>query len=91
MLLLSLLSGYFSVMSPGAEPRVPSREVQEAGLGLKALKELNLAMEKEVREEQVSGLIGLIGWKGKIGYFESHGQRDLDKEEPMSKDSLLRI
>ena len=90
-LLLSLLSGSFITMSPGAEPRVHSKEAQEAGLGIKALKELDLAIEKEVREQKVSGVIGLIGRKGKVGYYEAFGQRHIQKGEAMSKDSLLRI
>ena len=75
----------------GAEPNTTEKRHPAISLNQKAVEELNRAMKEEVAAEQVSGLIGLIGWKGKIGYFESHGQRDLDKADPMSKESLLRI
>lgn len=76
----------------GVSPaRSHGKAAREASLKVEALQELDLAMEKEIREKKVSGVIGLIGRKGKVGYYETFGQRHLEKDVPMTKDSLLRI
>jgi len=36
-------------------------------------------------------VIGLIGRRGSIGYFEAFGYRNLKEEKPMTKDALFRI
>ncbi|MEC9055685.1 MAG: serine hydrolase domain-containing protein, partial [Verrucomicrobiota bacterium] len=78
-------------VSQAEESRSHGEAAREAGLTIDALQELDMAMEKEVREQKVSGVIGLIGRKGKVGYYEAFGQRHIQKDEAMSKDSLLRI
>ena len=74
-----------------SQARSHGKAAREASLEVEALQELDLAMEKEIREKKVSGVIGLIGRKGKVGYYETFGQRHLEKDVPMTKDSLLRI
>ena len=78
-------------VSQAEEPRSHGEAAREARLKIDVLQELDMAMEKEVGEKNVSGVIGLIGRKGKVGYYEAFGQRHLEKGTPMDKNSLLRI
>jgi CubicO group peptidase (beta-lactamase class C family) len=55
------------------------------------LRELDAALQRQVDDNHVSGVIGLIGRHGKIGYYESFGQRASSEDKPMNKDTLFRI
>ncbi len=90
---LSLMIGtcWWCAVVSVSQARSHGKAAREASLKVEALQELDLAMEKEIREKKVSGVIGLIGRKGKVGYYETFGQRHLEKDVPMTKDSLLRI
>ena len=90
---LSLMIGtcWWCAVVSVSQARSHGKAAREASLKVEALQELDLAMEKEIREKKVSGVTGLIGRKGKVGYYETFGQRHLEKDVPMTKDSLLRI
>ena len=62
-----------------------------AAFDLEAIERLEAAMEKQVADQKVSGVIGLIAREGKVGYYETHGERSLERDEPMDKDTLFRI
>ena len=62
-----------------------------AKLDSKALGKLDAAMEKQVADKKVSGVIGLIARNGQVGYYETHGQRFIEQDKPMAKDTLFRI
>ncbi len=55
------------------------------------IRKLDAAMEKQIAEKKVSGLIGLIARDGKVGYYETYGQQSIDQDQPMAKDTLFRI
>jgi len=73
------------------EPRTHGPEAKAAQLDVKTLQALDAALQKQVDDKQVSGVIGLIARHGKIGYFEAFGNGLLEDDVPMTKDSLFRI
>jgi len=79
------------VFAQKQEPRAHGAEARAAGLNIEALQSLDLAMQKQVDEQHVSGVIGLIGRDSKIGYHEAFGNRVVEKKTPMTKDTLFRI
>lgn len=56
-----------------------------------AWKGLTGAMQKQVDDGHVSGVIGLIYHKGERVYYESFGQRVIEEDKAMTKDALFRI
>ena len=74
-----------------AELRPHGDEAKAANLDIEVLHTLDTAMQKQVDNKQVSGVIGLIARHGKIGYFETFGQRVREEDAPMTKDTLFRI
>lgn len=62
-----------------------------AKLDPEALGKLDAAMEQQVVEGKVSGVIGLIARNGQVGYYAAHGQRFIEQDKPMAKDTLFRI
>ena len=67
------------------------KAAQEAGLGVESLNEMDVALQKQIDDKHVAGVIGLIGRHGKVGYFEAFGYRNLKQQKPMTEDALFRI
>jgi CubicO group peptidase (beta-lactamase class C family) len=64
---------------------------QEIGLSSARLARLGLVLRGEIERGRVPGTVVLIARRGKVGYFESFGQRDAAAGTPMQKDAIFRI
>ncbi len=85
------LFSFGTVTAQPAELRLHGAEAKAANLDIKTLQALDLAMQKQVDDKSVSGVIGLVARHGKIGYYETFGQRVIETGAPMTKDTLFRI
>jgi CubicO group peptidase (beta-lactamase class C family) len=74
-----------------AQTRSHDKDAKAAGLNVEALSALDDALQTQIDDHHVAGVIGLIGRHGKIGYFEAFGSRNIDADAPMNRDSLFRI
>lgn len=90
VLLASLLSVGLTA-GESATPRSHGAEAKAAGLDSKTLHALDAAMQKQVDDKRVSGVIALIARHGRIGYYETFGHRVIERDAPMTKDTLFRI
>jgi CubicO group peptidase (beta-lactamase class C family) len=70
---------------------LPTALPEEIGLSSARLDRLTQVMRDEVARGRLPGAVALIARRGKIGYFESCGQRDPVKGTPMTKDTIFRI
>ncbi len=86
-----LLLSFGVAATQATEPRPHGTEADAANLDIKALQALDIAMQKQVDDKHVAGVIGLIARHGKIGYYETFGQRVIARDAPMTKDTLFRI
>jgi CubicO group peptidase (beta-lactamase class C family) len=68
-------------------PAIPS----EIGLSAAGLARLGAVMRGEIERGRVPGAVALIARRGRVGYFESFGQRDPASGAPMARDSIFRI
>jgi CubicO group peptidase (beta-lactamase class C family) len=73
------------------KPRSHGDEAKAAGLDVKVLNALDAAMQKQVEDGHVSGVICLIGRRGTIGYYEAFGHRVIEDDASMTKDTLFKI
>jgi len=49
-------------------------------LNVEVLQALDLALQKKADKKNVSGVIAMIGWEGKIGYYDpSRPEGDQDR------------
>ncbi len=64
---------------------------EEVGLSKERLDRIGQAMQKHIAENYITGAIGLIARRGKIGYLESWGTMDKEANKPMRKDAIFRI
>ncbi|HIF30847.1 MAG TPA: class A beta-lactamase-related serine hydrolase [Planctomycetaceae bacterium] len=90
ILLISLVCNA-TVVAEESKSRPHGAEAEEANLDIKALDALDIAMQQQVDDKHVSGVIGLIARHGKIGYYETFGQSVIENKTPMTKETLFRI
>jgi CubicO group peptidase (beta-lactamase class C family) len=83
---LALAVSVVSAQSPALEV-----DAKTAKLNPKVLTELNAAMQKQVDDHHVSGVIAILARNGKLGYYKTFGQRVIERKAPMTKDTLFRI
>jgi CubicO group peptidase (beta-lactamase class C family) len=74
-----------------AQTRSHEKDAKAAALNVEALGALDDALQTQIDDHHVAGVIGLIGRHGKIGYFEAFGSRNVEADAPMERDSLFRI
>ena len=79
-----------SVPAPDSALR-PHPDAEAAGMKPKVLNELDTALQKQIDDRHVSGVIGLLSGNDTIGYFESFGDRVIEKTQPMDKDTIFRL
>ena len=70
---------------------LPLAVPEEIGLSAARLARIGAAMRGEIERGRVPGAVALIARRGRLGYFESFGQRDPAAGAPMAKDSIFRI
>jgi CubicO group peptidase (beta-lactamase class C family) len=85
------LLAFGTIVAQATEPRPHGVEAEAANLDVEVLQELDAAMQKQIDDHHVSGVIGLIARHGKIGYYETFGQRVIARNAAMTKDTLFRI
>jgi CubicO group peptidase (beta-lactamase class C family) len=64
---------------------------EELGLSRLRLARLSQVMAGEIERRRVPGAVALISRRGRVGYFESYGQRNVATGAPMTKDAIFRI
>ena len=62
-----------------------------AGLSAARLERITDALHRWVDDRQAAGFVALVGRRGKVGYFEAAGYRDLEAGAPMERDAIFRI
>jgi CubicO group peptidase (beta-lactamase class C family) len=70
---------------------LPSAAPEEIGLSSARLATLSQVMRGEIERGRVPGAVALIARRGRLGFFESFGQRDSAGGAPMAKDTIFRI
>lgn len=71
----------------------PQQEVgaEAAGFTEQGIDELDAAMREIVANQDVAGMVWMLGKDGKIATYEAAGLARVDDQAPMTRDSLFRI
>jgi CubicO group peptidase (beta-lactamase class C family) len=70
---------------------LPLAAPEEIGLSSVRLARLGEVLRGEIERGRVPGAVALIARRGRVGFFESFGQRDAASGAPMTKDAIFRI
>jgi CubicO group peptidase (beta-lactamase class C family) len=74
-----------------ASQGLPEADPATIGLDPAVLARIDSAMPGFIENQDVAGIVALIGRHGKVGYFRTFGYRDVDTKEPMRKDAIFRL
>lgn len=74
-----------------AAENLPTAPPEAVGLSRERLDRLSETMQAYVEKGQLSGAVVLVARRGKVAYFESFGQRDIEARSPMTGDAIFRI
>jgi CubicO group peptidase (beta-lactamase class C family) len=72
-------------------PPLPFAAPEDIGLSSARLARLGTVIAGEIERGRVPGAVALVARRGRVGYFESFGQRDAAAGAPMAKDAIFRI
>ena len=72
-------------------PPLPLAAPEDIGLSSARLARLGAVIAGEIDRGRVPGAVALVARRGRVGYFESFGQRDAVAGAPMAKDAIFRI
>jgi CubicO group peptidase (beta-lactamase class C family) len=70
---------------------LPRAAPAELGLSAPRLARIGQVMAGEIERRRVPGAVALIARRGRVGYFESYGERNAAAGAPMTKDAIFRI
>jgi len=73
-----------------AQP-LPTAKPEQVGLSAQRLERVGQTVKAQIAEGRFPGAVVVIVRKGKVGYFESFGQRDPVASVAMSKDAIFRL
>jgi CubicO group peptidase (beta-lactamase class C family) len=72
-------------------PPLPLAAPEEIGLSSARLARLGAVMRSEIERGRVPGAVALVARRGRLGFFDSFGQRDAASGAPMRTDAIFRI
>jgi CubicO group peptidase (beta-lactamase class C family) len=70
---------------------LPLAAPEEIGFSSARLARLGAVMRSEIERGRLPGAVALIARRGRLGFFESFGQRDAASGAPMRTDAIFRI
>ena len=70
---------------------LPLAAPEEIGLSSMRLARLGRVLRGEIERGRVPGAVALIARRGRLGFFDSFGQRDAASGAPMGTDAIFRI
>ena len=85
VLLLSVLAW------PGQAANLDLARPAAVGLSEERLERIRAVLRNHVEEGRIAGAVALLARRGKVAFFESFGDRDLERDTPMSDDTIFRI
>ena len=70
------------------EAKSAAEVARAAGLNVEVLQSLDLALQRQVDNKNVSGAIAMIGREGKTGYYETFGKPEIEGDAPRIRETI---
>ena len=81
----------FTVSSTALSQSLPTATPESVGLSTPRLEVLQEAIEREIAEDRMPGIVIAISRNGKLAYHEAFGYLDKVERIPMRKDAIFSI
>lgn len=80
-----------SAVALGAADSLPSSTPESVGMSSERLDRIVPAMQRLVDEGKIPGTVTMVARRGQIVHFEAIGLQNVEKGEPMTKDTIFRM
>lgn len=70
---------------------LPMANPDEVGLSPGRLQRIDKAVSQHIEENHIAGAVTMIGRKGKIVWYASHGSMDKELGKAMQKDAIFQL
>lgn len=70
---------------------LPVGDAESLGLSQEKLDAIPKALSGFIDKNQVPGFVTVIAKEGKVVHFEAYGKRDVERDKPMTKDTIFRM
>ena len=64
---------------------------EKVGMSSERLERIGESMRSLIDSNKIPGTVTLVARKGKVVHFEANGSRDIERDQPMKKDTIFRI
>ncbi|MCH2208438.1 MAG: beta-lactamase family protein [Lentisphaerales bacterium] len=64
---------------------------QSVGMSLEKLKKVDVVVEDLIAQKRLAGASVMIARQGKVCFFETYGEMDIERKKPMREDTIFRI
>jgi CubicO group peptidase (beta-lactamase class C family) len=86
--LLLLLAG---LAAASAAPPLPLAQPQDVGLSAERLARIGPWLRQAQADHKVAGAVTVVARRGKLVHLEAHGFADLEKRQPMARDTIFAL
>ncbi|MCH2172959.1 beta-lactamase family protein [Myxococcota bacterium] len=88
---LAFAVAVFFCVSPVHANSLKTASPESKGVSSQRLERLSSAMQAQIDEGRLVGVVTLIARRGAVVHFEAFGMRDREADAPMQRDTLFRI
>ena len=91
LLLVTCLS--FSALTVAQTPAsgLPMAAPESVGMSAERLKRIDAFTQRYIDDEMVAGTVTLVARKGKVVHFSAQGMKDVERNMPMTTDTIFRM
>jgi CubicO group peptidase (beta-lactamase class C family) len=75
----------------GNAPDLAAGKPESLGFSSERLDRLDAALQQQVDQKHLAGIVTLLARHGKVAEFKTYGKKDLATGAPMTKDTIFRI
>jgi CubicO group peptidase (beta-lactamase class C family) len=92
-LFLSFYALLFSSMVSAQTPPsgLPMADPSSVGMSAERLQRINAFTQRYIDDEMVAGTVTLVARKGKVVHFSAQGMKDVERNLPMTTDTIFRM
>jgi CubicO group peptidase (beta-lactamase class C family) len=86
---LSSMALYSSAQTPPSG--LPMASAESVGMSTERLRRIDAFTQRYIDEQMVAGTVTLVARKGKVVHLSAQGMKDVERNQPMSTDTIFRM
>jgi CubicO group peptidase (beta-lactamase class C family) len=88
---LCFLACLLSLATVTAAQEFPTAKPESVGLSSERLQRIDKAVQKEIDDKKIAGVVTLVMRHGQVAWFKAQGMQDREAGKPMRPDTIFRI